>query len=297
MKNTNVKVKTSRRFIASICAIVAATAMVTGIAAFSASASDIQDAPVKPLVTASVKVDTKKAEVKPAEKAVEKAAEKKTETKTENNSTDEQSQQPRMLGFNFEAVKRNYELYEQAEKAQEATQEDQVNEYGKHPGECGYRYNENENAAAEQQTQQAPAEKEQQATETDHVNENGKHPGECGYGFTGKTENTAFPSGIYVDVNGTNAEIEIATYDGTTCYCTVTLPNGIGKKVIYGFMGIANGNTMEYTGGTKNEQTVAENGAAAGTKLIDKNHFGTVVKTDAGLQWQDNDGNAYVFAV
>ena len=98
-------------------------------------------------------------------------------------------------------------------------------------------------------------------------------------------------------MNGTNASLEIATYDGITCYCTVTLPNGIGRQVIYGFMGTANGSTMEYTGATKNDRTIDENGAIINTTLIEKNHYGTVNRTEKGLVWQDIDGNSYVFAV
>ena len=136
---------------------------------------------------------------------------------------------------------------------------------------------------ANQTVEQASEGKHEGEAGCNYVNENGKHPGESGYGYNEKKQGTLFPSGIYNDVNGTNASLEIATYDGITCYCTVTLPNGIGRQVIYGFMGTASGSTMEYTGATKNDRTIDENGAIINTTLIEKNHYGTVNRTEKGL--------------
>lgn len=292
MKNTAKARRTNNKFIASICAVIAATAMVTGIAVFSASASEISSAPAKPAVTAAAQV---KAPVAAEVKTEEKAAVKAEDTVNENGKhpgesgygyTDEESAQPRMLGFNFEAVKRNYELYEQQQAAgkQEAKQAEAKTA-------------EPEQSEVKKDVQQAAAEKQPGEAGFNYVNESGKHPGESGYGYNEKKQGTLFPSGIYNDVNGTNASLEIATYDGITCYCTVTLPNGIGRQVIYGFMGTANGSTMEYTGATKNDRTIDENGAIINTTLIEKNHYGTVNRTEKGLVWQDIDGNSYVFAV
>ena len=288
MKNTAKARRTNNKFIASICAVIAATAMVTGIAVFSASASEISSAPAKPAVTAAAQV---KAPVAAEVKTEEKAAVKAEDTVNENGKhpgesgygyTDEENAQPRMLGFNFEAVKRNYELYEQQQAA------------GK---QAEAKTAESEQSEANQTVEQASEGKHEGEAGCNYVNENGKHPGESGYGYNEKKQGTLFPSDIYNDVNGTNASLEIATYDGITCYCTVTLPNGIGRQVIYGFMGTANGSTMEYTGATKNDRTIDENGAIINTTLIEKNHYGTVNRTEKGLVWQDIDGNSCVFAV
>ena len=81
--------KTNRKFIASVCAVVAATAMITGVAVFTASAEPIKSAPDR-TITATIKME----KTDPAEK-----------------------------------------------------QADQVDQNGKHPGEAGYRYYENEKAA------------------------------------------------------------------------------------------------------------------------------------------------------
>ena len=70
------------------------------------------------------------------------------------------------------------EVVKAAKNADAAKAEDEVNELGKHPGECGYGYvNENGKHPGESGYGYVADE------ETEEVNETGKHPGECGYGY------------------------------------------------------------------------------------------------------------------
>ena len=118
MKNTNNTTKvrrTNKKIAATICAIFAATAMVTGIAVFTASANTIESAPsrISTAFATTVKADT-----------VDTAKTEKTETapktdkteKTEEKKAAETEKHPGEAGCNY------------------------VNENGKHPGESGYNY-------------------------------------------------------------------------------------------------------------------------------------------------------------
>lgn len=281
MKNTNNTSKVRRankKIAATICAIVAATAMVTGIAVFTASANTIESAPsrISTAFSTMVKAETEKTETAPKTEKTEKAA------------------QP-----------------------EEKKADDTVNANGKHPGESGYNYqgvaeaNTNNNAQAQQQ---APAaEQTQQAAEIEkhpgeagcnYVNENGKHPGESGYNYQPVVEQTAAAttptsvfSGEFVDVNNKNIVLTVAKADMyDTAYCTVNIAQGNGKYTVYNFMAPVYEDKMYYAGGTVTEITYDANGTVVESKVVDSNHTGHVVMTKEGYVWVDSDETHCVFA-
>ena len=282
MKNTNNTTKvrrTNKKIAATICAIFAATAMVTGIAVFTASANTIESAParISTAFSTTVKADT-----------VDTAKTEKTETAPKTDKT---------------------------EKTEEKKADDTVNANGKHPGESGYNYQgvaeTNDNAQAQQQ---APAaEQTQQAAEIEkhpgeagcnYVNENGKHPGESGYNYQPVVEQTAAAttptsvfSGEFVDVNNKNIVLTVAKADMyDTAYCTVNIAQGNGKYTVYNFMAPVYEDKMYYAGGTVTDITYDANGAVVESKVVDSNHSGHIVMTKEGYVWVDSDETHCVFA-
>ena len=110
--------KANKKFVAAICAVITATAMITGVAVFNASASDAIEAPTKPISTI-VTVANENAQ------KTAKADNKADDTKTAFSS--EIKLEPK-AEINTEA----------AHKSTDAV---------KHPGESGYYYAQNESAA------------------------------------------------------------------------------------------------------------------------------------------------------
>ena len=284
MKNTNNTSKVRRankKIAATICAIVAATAMVTGIAVFTASANTIESAPsrISTAFSTTVKADT-----------VDTAKIEKTETAPKTEKT------------------------EKAAQPEEKKADDTVNANGKHPGESGYNYQgvaeTNDNAQAQQQS--PAAEQTQQAAETEkhpgeagcnYVNETGKHPGESGYNYQGVVEQTAATtptsvfSGDFVAVNNTNTVLSIVKADMyDTAYCTIKVAQDGGKFRVYNFMAPVYEDKMYYAGGTVTEITYDANGTVVESKVVDSNHTGHVVMTKEGYVWVDSDETHCVFA-
>ena len=287
MKNTNNTSKVRRankKIAATICAIFAATAMVTGIAVFTASANTIESAPAR-ISTAFfffLKADT-----------VDTAKTEKTETAPKTEKT------------------------EKAAQPEEKKADDTVNANGKHPGESGYNY---QTVADTNNTQpavkQAQSVLEVQAEPTaevvkhpgeagcNYVNENGKHPGESGYNYQPVVEQTAAAttptsvfSGEFVDVNNKNIVLTVAKADMyDTAYCTVNIAQGNGKYTVYNFMAPVYEDKMYYAGGTVTEITYDANGTVVESKVVDSNHTGHVVMTKEGYVWVDSDETHCVFA-
>ena len=158
-----------------------------------------------------------------------------------------------------------------------------MNAQGKHPGESGYYYYENEQAA----------------------NAQGKHPGECGFNYQAVMDNynanvtpALIPAGRYIAFDGARAELVIAKPDEATCYCTVTMANSYNNEIVYGFMGVANGSEINYTTGTMNDMTYNEDGSIAKGVELSSGHSGTIRKTDSGaFVWKDSDGTCITFTL
>ena len=108
--------KANKKFVATICAVITATAMITGVAVFNASASDAVEAPTKPISTI----------VTVANENAQKTA------KADNKADDTKA------AFSSE-IKLEPKAEINTEAAQKST--DAV----KHPGESGYYYAANQN--------------------------------------------------------------------------------------------------------------------------------------------------------
>ncbi|MBQ3937451.1 MAG: hypothetical protein II722_10365 [Ruminococcus sp.] len=158
-----------------------------------------------------------------------------------------------------------------------------MNAQGKHPGESGYYYYQNEQTA----------------------NAMGKHPGECGFNYQAVMDNynanvtpALIPAGRYIAFDGARAELVIAKPDEATCYCTVTMGNSYNNEIVYGFMGVANGSEINYSTGTMNDMTYNEDGSIAKGVELSSGHSGTIRKTDSGaFVWKDSDGTCITFTL
>lgn len=277
--NKEVKARRSnRKIIASVCAVIAATAMITGIAVFTASAHHIENAPARQTVTTAVSQDSSS----------------KAETTVKTSKPDESKKAEKASGSSksaAETVKQVAAAPQQvttSAKVQPVQQTQTVNGNGKHPGESGYAYKaEPVNAAASKEDQPEIV----------------KHPEECGFNYQAVIDNynaTAVASDIYsgdfTDCANNGNVLTIAKANDFTAYCTVKMAKGNGEYTVYGFMGIIYGDKMYYTSGTKNAIVYDANGNVVSSQELDCGHSGHVVMTKEGLVWVDSDETHIVFA-
>ncbi len=280
MKNTKINThnktakvrKHNKKVIASICAVVSAAAVITSIAVFTASASTIKDAPKAAAVTtaASAVPTTVKTEEMGAGKEVTKTpvtSVVKTE-QTQTSAVNKDGKHPGEAGYHYYDNQKAMCIRDSAQPANTV----------KHPGEAGYHYYDN---------QQTPA-----AAPTAQAVNTVKHPGESGYNYyENQKAAPVFKSGRYIAADGTRAELVIAKPDDMVCYCTIRYGNTYNNDTVYGFMGTVKGSEIEYTRGSKNDMTYDNNGNVAKAIEIDRDHSGTIEFTKAGsLRWIDSDG-------
>ena len=153
MTNNNTKTakikNAHRKAFTTFCAMLAATAVITGIAVFTASATQIKSAPEKTSTSVTMAAKpTTTTTTTTTSSAVTTTTTKQAQATAETNKN---GKHPGEAGCNYN---------EDLENAQ------MTNAYGKHPGECGFGYFEaRENA--------------------DVTNAYGKHPGEAGYCYAG----------------------------------------------------------------------------------------------------------------
>ena len=188
-KNTKTaKIKNAhRKAFTTFCAMLAATAVITGIAVFTASATQIKSAPEKNAVALTTTTTT-------TTSATTTTTTKQTQATAETNKN---GKHPGEAGYRYDENQQNAmatttvkttaaPIYTYVAPVQTApvtttttkaavtTQvaEAVTNANGKHPGEAGCNYNEDiENAQM--------------------TNAYGKHPGECGFGYDEARENAA----------------------------------------------------------------------------------------------------------
>ena len=185
-KTTKIK-NAHRKAFTTFCAMLAATAVITGIAVFTASATQIKSAPEKTAVALTTTTTT-------TTSATTTTTPKQTQTTAETNKNGkhpgeagyryDENQQNAMATttvkttaapiYNYVAPVQTAPVTTTTTKAAVTTQvaEAVTNANGKHPGEAGCNYNEDiENAQM--------------------TNAYGKHPGECGFGYDEARENAA----------------------------------------------------------------------------------------------------------
>ncbi len=265
MTNTAKTTKASRKFTASVCAAITAAVMVTGIAVFSASASEIDSAPKTTAVTTvttqaipqttTVSEVTKPVQTQPAASATVSAKSVKPPVKTTAKQTTvsvKEVKQPVQTTVSQTAAET---------KTEKSADTAFVNKYGKHPGECGYGYTENEPEDANAQVK-------------DNI-----------------------PTGSFNAANGAKITLDIVPVAENTYYCTVSALNKKGSYTLHGFVGIAKDDVVNYNGGAKSIAAFDKDGNVTGNEFISDGHCGTITRTNAGLEWADSDGSTVVFTI
>ena len=265
MTNTAKTTKASRKFTASVCAAITAAVMVTGIAVFSASASEIDSAPKTTAVTTvttqsavqttAVSEAPKPIQTQPAASATVSAKSVKPPVKTTAKQTTvsvKEVKQPVQTTVSQTAAET---------KTEKSADTAFVNKYGKHPGECGYGYTENEPEDANAQVK-------------DNI-----------------------PTGSFNAANGAKITLDIVPVAENTYYCTVSALNKKGSYTLHGFVGIAKDDVVNYNGGAKSIAAFDKDGNVTGNEFISDGHCGTITKTNAGLEWADSDGSTVVFTI
>ena len=181
-KNTKTaKIKNAhRKAFTTFCAMLAATAVITGIAVFTASAAQIKSAPEKTAVALTTTTTTTTSATTTTTKQTQATAETNKNGKHpgEAGYRYDENQQSAMATttvkttaapiYNYVAPVQTAPVTTTTTKAAVTTQvaEAVTNAYGKHPGEAGCNYNEDiENAQM--------------------TNAYGKHPGEAGCCYAG----------------------------------------------------------------------------------------------------------------
>ena len=286
--------KANKKFIATICAVITATAMITGVAVFNASASDAIEAPTKPISTIVTVANenaqkTAKADNKADDTKTAFSSEIKLEPKAEINTEAAQK--------STDSVKHPGEsgyYYAQNESAaQKSTDAD------KHPGESGYNYAQNESAAQKStdavkhpgESGYYYAQNESAAQKsTDAV----KHPGESGYYYA--ANQNLFSKDRFVSSDGSRAAMEV-TYAGNNSYvCTIRMANSYNNEFVYSFKGVVRGPEIDYTQGAKFDVTYDDNGNIIKSVKIGSDHSGTIERSSAGtFVWIDSDETHVTF--
>ena len=265
MTNTAKTTKASRKFTASVCAAITAAVMVTGIAVFSASASEIDSAPKTTAVTTvttqsavqttAVSEAPKPIQTQPAASATVSAKSVKPPVKTTAKQTTVSVKEVK------QPVQTTISQIAAETKTEKSADTAFVNKYGKHPGECGYGYTENEPEDANAQVK-------------DNI-----------------------PTGSFNAANGAKITLDIVPVAENTYYCTVSALNKKGSYTLHGFVGIAKDDVVNYNGGAKSIAAFDKDGNVTGNEFISDGHCGTITRTNAGLEWADSDGSTVVFTI
>ncbi len=310
--------KANKKFIATICAVITATAMITGVAVFNASASDAIEAPTKPISTIVTVANenaqkTAKADNKADDTKTAFSSEIKLEPKAEINTEAAQKstdsvKHPGESGYYYAQNESAAQKSTDADKhpgesgynyAQNESAAQKSTDAVKHPGESGYYYAQNESAAQKStdavkhpgESGYNYAQNESAAQKsTDAV----KHPGESGYYYA--ANQNLFSKDRFVSSDGSRAAMEV-TYAGNNSYvCTIRMANSYNNEFVYSFKGVVRGPEIDYTQGAKFDVTYDDNGNIIKSVKIGSDHSGTIERSSAGtFVWIDSDETHVTF--
>lgn len=274
-KNTTKVRKTNRKIAATVCAVIAATAMVTGIAVFTASAKTIEykTSSLSSLISSTA--------------TVQQAA--GTDTTKDNNNTKQdapaaqkqtapEAQQQAVPEAQKQAVP---EVQQQVvpEVQQQTVPEVQ------------------QQATPEVQQQAAPVVKQQTAPAASQDNSQNKPltipKGEVNDWKTHDAKD-GFPIGEFLD-RSQSKHLFVTKLDDWRYSITVKVVTGEKTATVYNINAFANGNKMEYTDGTKCEVVYGDDLNIVQNNVVSSNHKGTFDASDAGYTWVDNTDGTTVF--
>ena len=268
MTNTNARTnkarKTNRKFIATLCAVLAATAMVTGIAVFT--------------VSASVKDDNK---IQPASSS--QTVNEKTTDSSSKTSTAQQAAMQAVQSMQAEqAVKQQAQV--QAQVAQQAPAQVQVAQQAPAQVQVAQQA-----PAQVQVAQEAPVQAQEVQQAAPAQTQDNKLYIPQGEVNDWKIHNAkdGFPIGSYF--NGKSV-LYVNKLDNANYAITVTIPNDDNTATVYNINAVANGSKMYYSYAAKSTVEYDANGNIVNAIVLDNNHQGTFDASDAGYTWVDTEG-------
>ena len=258
-KNTTKVRKTNRKIAATVCAVIAATAMVTGIAVFTASAKTIEckTSSLSSLISSTA--------------TVQQAA--GTDTTKDNNNTKQDA-----------PAAQKQTAPEAQQQAVPEVQQQTVPEV-------------QQQATPEVQQQAAPVVKQQTAPSASQDNSQNKPltipEGEVNDWRTHDAKD-GFPIGEFLD-RSQSKHLFVTKLDDWRYSITVKVVTGEKTATVYNINAFANGNKMEYTDGTKCEVVYGDDLNIVQNNVVSSNHKGTFDASDAGYTWVDSTDGTTVF--
>lgn len=249
---TNKVRKTNKKFIATICAVVAATAMVTGIAVFTASASKNDTAKNSPTSVSQIVSDKS----------------------TDSSSQASTVQQAPVQQQNIQQAPVQQQDVQQAPVQQQDVQQAPVQQ--QNIQQAPVQQQNIQQTPVQQQTVQQSAQDSKPVIPQGEVNDWKTHDAKDG-----------FPIGSYFSGKST---LVVNKLDNVKYAITVTVPTGNNTAVVYNISAAANGSKMYYSGAVKSSVEYDANGNVVNTAVIDNNHKGTFDASDAGYTWADTEG-------
>ena len=269
--------KTNRKIVATVCAVIAATAMITGIAVFSASAKTIKSNTESSAVTTSVQNTTTQAQNK-AEETTKAAVQQEAPVV-------EKQEAPVVQKQTAPAVQQQTAPVVQKQEAP-AVQKQEAPAVQKQ-------------TAPVVQKQEAPAVQQQEAPavqkQEDQYDKILTIPeGEVNDWKTHDAK-TGFPIGQYLD-RSQKKFLNVTKLDRCNYSITVKIITGENTADIYNISAVANGSKMYYTNAAKSEVVYAEDAVrVVESKITSSGHSGTFDASDAGYTWVDSIDGTMVF--
>ena len=251
--------KTNRKIAASVCAVIAATAMVTGIAVFTASAKTIEckTSSLSSLISSTA--------------TVQQSAD--TNTTKDNNNTKQDA-----------PAAQKQAVPEAQQQAVPEVQQQAVPEV-------------QQQATPEVQQQAAPVVKQQTAPAASQDNSQNKPltipDGEVNDWRTHDAKD-GFPIGEFLD-RSQSKHLFVTKLDDWRYSITVKVVTGEKTATVYNINAFANGNKMEYTDGTKCEVVYGDDLNIVQNNVVSSNHKGTFDASDAGYTWADSTDGTTIF--
>ncbi len=309
--------KTNRKIVATVCAVIAATAMITGIAVFSASAKTIKSNTESSTVTASVQNTTTQAQNK-AEETTKAAVQQEAPVVEQQEAPVVQQQEAPVVQQQTAPVVQKQEAPVVQQQEAPVVQQQEAPVVQKQTAPVVQQQEapvvqkqeapvvqQQEAPAVQQQTapvvqkQTAPVVQKQEAPavqkQEDQYDKILTIPeGEVNDWKTHDAK-TGFPIGQYLD-RSQKKFLNVTKLDRCNYSITVKIITGENTADIYNISAVANGSKMYYTNAAKSEVVYAEDAVSVvESKIVSSGHSGTFDASDAGYTWVDSIDGTMVF--
>ena len=293
--------KTNRKIVATVCAVIAATAMITGIAVFSASAKTIKSNTESSAVTASVQNTTTQAQNK-AEETTKAAVQQEAPVVQKQTAPVVQQQEAPAVQKQEAPVVQQQEAPTVQKQTAPVVQKQEAPVVQQQTAPVVQKQEApvvQKQEAPVVQKQEAPVVQQQEAPavqkQEDQYDKILTIPeGEVNDWKTHDAK-TGFPIGQYLD-RSQKKFLNVTKLDRCNYSITVKIITGENTADIYNISAVANGSKMYYTNAAKSEVVYAEDAVSVvESKIVSSGHSGTFDASDAGYTWVDSIDGTMVF--